>query len=356
MIWLKLWIKLKGKYSLTPDYSQYDFTRIHPVIMTGCIRQKNTDFRVDEIPSIQPEGSGEHVWLKIQKTGSNTDWVAGQLAKIAGVKKKDVGYAGLKDRHAVTTQWFSVYLPGKDEPNWQASLPSEVEILESTRHTRKLRTGALQGNRFEIIVRNCQGDKKALEKRIDSILASGVPNYFGEQRFGHNFSNIEKAVAWFAGEFKPKGKHIQGIYLSAARSWIFNRILEQRLSQVEFDQLLDGEVFLLDGSRSWFQEPLTDEIIERYKQRDIHPTAALWGKGESPAQAGVAMLEEHVASENTNIIKGIESNGLKHERRSVRLFADNFDSIWLDETTLQLKFQIPTGAFATSFLREVVKF
>jgi tRNA pseudouridine13 synthase len=341
---------------LTLDNSQYEFARLHPVIMTGCIRQKESDFRVDEIPSVQPEGTGEHVWLKVQKTGSNTDWVAGQLAKIAGVKKKDVGYAGLKDRHAVTTQWFSIYLPGKDEPDWQASLPPEIEILESTRHTRKLRTGALQGNRFEIIVRDCKGDEEALNARIDSIQHTGVPNYYGEQRFGHNFSNVEKATAWFSGDFKPKGRHLQGIYLSAARSWIFNKILEQRLLKHEFDQLLDGEVFLLDGSKSWFQEPLTAEITERHRQRDIHPTAALWGKGGSPAKASVAILEEGVCSGNVNIIKGLEANGLKHERRSIRLFADNLSLNWQDETTFQLKFQIPAGSFATAFLREVIDF
>ncbi|KAG1654005.1 tRNA pseudouridine synthase D [Nymphon striatum] len=119
--------------------------------LTGVIRSCPEDFQVDEIPVFEPSGKGEHVLLHIQKTGENTDWVAGILAKIAGVPRRDVSYAGLKDRNAVTTQWFSVQMPGKEAPDWKKDLPDSIVLLDETRHDRKLKRGTLKGNQFKLI-------------------------------------------------------------------------------------------------------------------------------------------------------------------------------------------------------------
>lgn len=126
---------------------------------TGVIRSQPADFMVKEQLGFEPSGTGEHVFLQIEKTGENTDYVARLLARFAKVRQRDVGYAGLKDRHAVTCQWFSVWLPGQAEPNWAELASDNLKILHTIRHARKLKRGALAGNHFQIIIRDWQGDR-----------------------------------------------------------------------------------------------------------------------------------------------------------------------------------------------------
>jgi tRNA pseudouridine13 synthase len=351
---------------------------VNPPLFSGCIRQQVDDFKVDEIPSIQPSGKGEHIWLKLRKVNTNTDWLAGQLARIANVKKRDVGYAGLKDRHAVTTQWFSIYLseskthsaPNSPHisptlPNWAAHLPPEVSILEETRHTRKLRTGALKGNHFDLVIRDCQSLEQTnlqdslaelLAQRLDVLKQQGVPNYFGEQRFGKDLSNLQGVKAWFAGEFKPKSRHMQGLYLSAARAWLFNQILAARVEQQNYQSLLDGDVFVLAGSHSWFYEPLNEALRQRYQRFDIHPSAALWGKGELASRAAVAQLEQNIAKEYSLLARGLEQQSLTQDRRSIRLMLNDLQHTWQSPQQLRLRFALPSGAFATTVLKELMRY
>lgn len=338
------------------DYQSFEFASVYPNLLTGKIRQQDEDFVVNEIPSFLPSGSGEHVWLKLQKQNANTDWVAGQLAHIANVNKKDVGYAGLKDRHAVTTQWFSVYLPGKPAPAWQAALPDEVTVLEENRHNRKLRTGALQGNEFNILIKECSGDRKSLEERINAIQGSGIPNYFGEQRFGRDFANLRRANEWFDGQFSPKNRNLKSLLLSSARSWIFNRILHERIQQRAFHRLMEGDVFQLAGSNSWFYEPLNDVLLERFQQGDLHATATLWGEGELASQHKVAELELQIANIHPLFMKGLAQHRLKQERRSIRVIPQNLSYEWKNNDELSLKFCMPAGCYATALLKEVVKY
>jgi len=325
--------------------------------ISGVIRSYPEDFMVDEIQSFTPTGEGEHVWLHIKKTGENTDWVAGLLAKIANVPRKDVSFAGMKDRNAVTTQWFSVQMPGREAPDWQKALPESIYILDEKRHNRKLRRGTLDGNHFKITIRDYAGEEKELNQGIEQIRQKGIPNYFGEQRFGHNGLNVQKAEQWFKGEFKVKSRQKRSIYLSAARSWIFNHVLSERVKNGTWNKAIDGDVFMLDGTKSCFTEPLTSEIIKRIEQLDLHPTGVLWGRGRLSSQSEIAHLEMQIAEKFQNLCDGLERNGLKQERKSLRLTVKNLNySIDNKEKIVVINFSLPAGTYATSVLEELGEF
>ncbi|MCA1804443.1 MAG: tRNA pseudouridine(13) synthase TruD [Xanthomonadaceae bacterium] len=244
------------------------------------LRVEPEDFQVTEIPVCLPDGQGEHLWLRVRKRDSNTEWVAKQLARWAGVGPAQVSYAGLKDRHAVTEQWFSIQLPGQPDPDPAALASDEFHVEEMARHSRKLRRGALKGNHFALRLRDWQGDKALLEQRLQSIAAGGVPNYFGEQRFGHDGGNLEQARRLFAGELKKCPRHQRGLYLSAARSWLFNHIASLRVAAGTWDQALPGDFLQLDGRHAGFVAEVGDgELAARLSALQVHPTGTLWGRG-----------------------------------------------------------------------------
>jgi len=330
-------------------------------LLSGVLRSQPEDFQVDEIQSFTPSGQGEHVWLHIQKTGENTEWVAGLLAKIAEVPRKNVSFAGMKDRNAVTTQWFSVQMPGREAPDWQQSLPESIQILDEKRHDRKLRRGTLEGNRFKITIRDFKGSKEELKTTLESIRQQGIPNYFGEQRFGHNGFNVQKAEQWFKGEFKVKSRQKRSIYLSAARSWVFNHVLSERVKNGTWNQAIDGDIFMLEGTKSSFSEAINEDILTRVKQLDLHPTGVLWGRGRLASQAETEKLEAQIAEKFPKLCDGLERNGLKQERKALRLNVKEL-SYLLDENEdknkkkLVLKFTLPAGAYATSVLQEIGNF
>jgi len=325
--------------------------------LTGVIRSCADDFQVDEIQQFTPSGEGEHVWLKIKKTGENTEWVAGLLAKIAEVPQKDVSYAGLKDRHAVTTQWFSVQMPGREAPDWQSGLPDSIIVMNEERHNRKLKRGALKGNAFRLTIREFSGKEEMLRDAVKRIVEEGIPNYFGEQRFGRDGENIRKSQQWFKGDLKVKSRPKRSIYLSAARSWIFNHILSQRVEEGTWNQAIQGDVFMLEGSKSCFAEDIDEAIIQRIQDQALHPTAALWGRGSLSSSDDVAKLETDVAEQLKILSEGLEKNGLKQERKSLRLSVKDLDYILdADNKVLVLNFSLPAGAYATSVLSEIGNF
>ncbi|VAW85894.1 tRNA pseudouridine(13) synthase [hydrothermal vent metagenome] len=323
-------------------------------LISGLIRSTPEDFQVDEVLGFEADGDGTHAFLKVRKKNANTEWVAKQIARFAGVRQVDVGYAGLKDRRAVTTQWFSVDLAGKEEPDWHSLTEGGIEFVEITRHRRKLKRGALQGNRFKLVVRDIEGDLDLLKDRISKISLSGVPNYFGEQRFG--FSNLEKASAMFAGKLKKVRRPEKGMYLSAARSWIFNRILAARVESGAWNQAMAGDVMMLAGSQSIF--PIAapdDEIAQRINELDVHPTGAMWGSGELVSTMEVAALEQSVAKDEALFCDGLTRAGLKQQRRSLRLIPEDLQCTRLEPQVVELQFELPAGSYATVVLRELFR-
>jgi tRNA pseudouridine13 synthase len=321
----------------------------------GVMRTQPEDFFVDEVLGFEPDREGEHVLLQVEKRNTNTQWLADQLARFAGIPKRDVSYAGLKDRNAVTRQWFSLGLAGAAEPDWDNLPIDNVRVLQHARHRRKLRRGALQGNRFHLRIRELQGDLAALETRLQRIAQQGVPNYFGEQRFGHHGANLQQAEAMFQGK-RIKDRHKRSLYLSAARSFLFNELLSQRVASGDWDRAIAGDVMLLAGSNSYFVPETNDTTIQqRLSSFDIHLSGCLWGKGDTPAQAEAAELERTLAETHPVLCRGLEQAGLKQERRALRLpVADLQWQLAAAEQTLELRFMLPAGAYATTVLREVV--
>ncbi len=341
---------------MTDEFSRL-FPAVNDITAHGDLRTVPEDFRVTECIEVTFSGQGEHLWLNIQKTGCNTHWVAQQLAAACGVAKHQVGYAGLKDRHAVTSQWFSVQLPDKDNPeDIQACLPDQVVILQAQRHHKKLKTGGLRANRFELFIRNMQGDRQQIEQNLAGIRNNGVPNYFSVQRFGRNMNNVPKAEAWFKGDFRPKGRQLKGLLLSAARSWIFNHIVARRIKGGIWDKPVDGDVFQLNGSRSWFKDDHgkdgLQQIRERLSEHDIHITAALWGDDELPSTQLAAQLENDIAGCYPGLLAGIRRQRMAHDRRAIRLLAGDLSHRWSDND-LALSFELPAGCYATSVISEI---
>ncbi|VAW61343.1 tRNA pseudouridine(13) synthase [hydrothermal vent metagenome] len=331
-------------------FSELAFSQGEPKT-SGRLKVQNSDFCVDEIMPIQTSGEGEHLWMLIEKDGSNTDWVAQQLAKHAGVKSMAVSYAGMKDRHAVTTQWFSLHLPGMDDPDFSTLQSDEFKILKSVRHNRKLKRGALSGNRFQIRITELSGELDSLEERLQMIKQNGVPNYFGEQRFGRDMGNLFKAEKMFNRELKKVKKQQRGLYLSSARSWIFNQILSTRIQQKNALTPMLGEVYMLNGKSACFVSENNDDELQRLNKKEINLTASLWGDGESMATADVFALEQSVANQFKNLAEGLQSARLKQERRSMRLAPENLT--WnINGDVLEMEFDLPAGTFATMVLRE----
>lgn len=324
--------------------------------LSGVIRTFAKDFKVDEKFAFEATGEGEHALLHIKKEDTNTDWLSRQISQLAGVRKVDVSYAGLKDRNAITTQWFSVWLPGKPDPDWSLLNSENVEVLSTCRHNRKLRRGSLLGNQFTLVVRDIEGDVSDLEQRINLIAQDGVPNYFGEQRFGIDGRNLEKAEIMFGGK-REKDRFKRGIYLSAARSAMFNDVLSQRVEMDKWSNGISGDVMLLDNSHSYFLAiDIDDKIIQRLKEHDIHPSGPLWGRGELLSKGAVSELENTLPDKFEVFDKGLKNARLDQERRSLRLSVKNLEWNYdVENKLLNLSFFLPAGGYATSVLREIVK-
>lgn len=323
-------------------------------VLDAVIRTTPEDFMVDEIDGFEPSGSGEHLLLTIRKRGMNTAFAASRIAQWAGVGEMAIGYAGMKDRHAVTRQRFSVHLPKRIAPDLAALESSDLQILHSHWHAKKLPRGALAGNRFELVLRDVEGDKEAIQARLTAIAARGVPNYFGEQRFGRDAGNVANALAMFGG--RRMRREQRTILLSAARAQLFNQVLSARVADGSWDRGLEGEAWMLDGSRSVFgPEPWSEALAARLATFDIHPSAPLWGRGELRSMAAARALELAALADGQSLAlrNGLEAAGLKQERRATRLLPKPLAWDWPDPASLRLRFALPPGAYATTVLAEL---
>jgi len=304
---------------------------------SATLKGLNEDFIVTELPLQQPCGEGEHLWLDVEKNGANTAFVAQQLANAAGVQEWDVGYAGLKDRYAITRQWFSIYLPnGKakgETPDLTQLQHPEFKVLSQTRHVKKLRRGDLQGNRFRILLRDVTGDRDAIEANLRAVASQGVPNYFGAQRFGFEGGNVTQGQAMLAREIRVRNPKKKGLYLSAVRSFVFNEVLALRIQQGLWGQTLPGDVM---DEAGW-------------------PTGPLWGRGRVSTTAQAQVLENGVAERHASLCDGMEHAGLDQERRSLVASPVDMSWEWPQADQLLLAFALPAGNYATSVLNEILR-
>lgn len=312
----------------------------------GRLRASPADFRVSEIPRVEPDGEGDHWLVEVEKRGHTTPQVAEDLARAAGVAARHVGYAGLKDRDAVTRQWFSV--PVSQHPPEQWAL-AQGRVLRFDRHRRKLRRGTLSGNHFQIVLRGVTGPAEELDRLLGRIASRGVPNYFGPQRFGREGDNVDQLLRHL-----PRRGNRRGLLLSAGRAWIFNRVLAERVRDERWDQPMDGDVMMLEGSRSWFAaRPDDPELFDRCRRGDIHPSGPLWGRGELPGSGAAAALERRIAGEEAAVADRLERAGMDPDRRPLRLPVAGLEWVWRG-ADLELDFRLPPGGYATTVIRELV--
>jgi tRNA pseudouridine13 synthase len=331
-------------------------TVLHPPRAHGAplgraqLRAVPEDFCVREWLGFEADNAGDHWLLKVRKRDANTLWVAKQLARIGGAHPKDVGFAGIKDRHALTEQSFTV--PARGDLDWLQVRGEGFEVIAAARHRRKLKRGALKGNDFAIVLRDFSGDVSKLRERV-SALSSGVPNYFGPQRFGRDANNLTAAQQWAQSGRVPLDRHDRSFAISAARSAIFNAVLAARVADGSWNRLGEGDVANLDGSGSVFAVASVDEVLaRRCEELDIHPTGPLWGMN-STSSGAIAGLEAQVAAGFPEFSALLGRERVEAERRPLRMRVN--DLTCSDEDgNVRLTFRLSRGSFATAVLHELI--
>jgi tRNA pseudouridine13 synthase len=335
----------------------------------GRLRAQPEDFVVDEDLGFAPSGAGAHVLVRVRKRGANTEWVAREIARHARCRPGDVGFAGMKDRHAVTTQWFSVPSPrgaayvGDTIALLTGAKGEGYEVLEAHAHAKKLPRGALAGNRFAILVRDVAARSgtvegahadassmdAALAARVTAIARDGLPNFFGPQRFGREGANLRK-ISPDVSAIHPRERTY---VLSAARSLVFNAVLTERVKDGSWCRLEAGDVANLDGKGSVFPvDAVDDGLTARIAALDVHPTGPMWGQGELLSQGRVRELEQRVGGELAEACELVIAAGMNQERRALRLAVRELG--WERQgSDVLVSFWLTKGSFATPVLNEI---
>ena len=318
----------------------------------GRLKAEFADFIVQEELGYPLAGEGEFIAVKVRKTNANTLFVGEQLAKFVGISAKNMSYAGLKDRHAVTEQWFCLHLAGKETPDFSAFECEGVEILEVTRHNRKIRIGALEGNYFELLLRDVE-ETDELKQRLNQLQAVGFPNYFTEQRFGRDGHNLTQAQRWASGEISVKDRKKRSFYLSAARSEVFNLVVSQRIADQQMQTILSGDYLQLAGSNSFFEVKAEDLVQsqQRLDENDVLLTAPLIGEN-SLEQKGNER-EKAIVAQHENLISLMKKERMNTARRA--MLCKPQDLRWQFEPEgLRLTFFLNSGSYATGLVRELI--
>lgn len=311
------------------------------------LKEQAEDFRVDEVLPLERDGAGEHLCLYIEKRGDNTEYLARQLARLADCRPMDVGFCGLKDRHSVTRQWFSLYRPGKEAEDQalMGRISESWKVVDQVRLPRKLRRGDHQGNRFRILLRHVEGDREALEAGLRRLASEGCPNYFGPQRFGHDGGNLDHAANLDPADIRSggsrkrrRGRQSTGsgssknvLYFSAARSWLFNEILARRVSDGSWKRVIEGEP----------------------DQHASAPTGPLWGDGGTAATGMQEKMERDLVGQWPTLARLFADTRMKPERRSLVCMPRELEWQWSGVDQLELEFGLLPGQYATAVLGEL---
>ncbi|MDH1306403.1 tRNA pseudouridine(13) synthase TruD [Pseudomonas fulva] len=321
---------------------------------TAVLKAVAEDFQVDEVLDIPLSGQGEHLWLWVEKRELNTEEAARRLARAAGVPARVISYAGLKDRQALTRQWFSLHLPGKADPDLSRAEDANLRVLKQMRHQRKLQRGAHSSNGFTLRLTQLAADHQAVDARLAQLKANGVPNYFGTQRFGHAGGNVHDALAWAERQALPEQRNVRSRLLSAGRSYLFNQVLAARVADGSWASAQVGDLLAFTDSRSFFPAAEAECADPRLAVLDLHPTGPLWGEGDSPASGRTRALEDSVGAAQPALCQWLAKAGMDHERRILRLPIAGLTWHYPEPDILQLEFVLPAGCFATVVVREVV--
>ena len=334
----------------------------------GKIRICPEDFEVEEIPAYEPCGTGDHLFLWTEKRGRTTREVALEIARRLGADARDVGYAGLKDRNALTRQYFSV--PASPSVLGKLlsldNLPADAgfRVLSSARHGNKLKTGHLKGNRFRILIRDTVPDAPDRALAIlAELAAAGLPNAFGAQRFGRDGMNAARGRALVLGEKTPetarlfRDRFLRRLCISAYQSLLFNRLLARRMADGLFQRAVPGDLMKKLDTGGLFISEDADADTHRMETFGIAPTGPLFGHrmmcpaGDALAREEAILAEEGIRLDSFRHLKG-DAEGA---RRPLRIPVTASAAPGADEGTLRLDFALPKGSFATVLLREVMK-
>ncbi|MEO1037241.1 MAG: tRNA pseudouridine(13) synthase TruD [Pseudomonadota bacterium] len=324
---------------------------------SGVIRTVADDFVVAEELGFAPASDGAHWLVHVKKRLATTPWAAKVLSRAFAVPVREVGYSGLKDRHAVTTQWFSLPRQLTAERPSPGELAEGIEILEVGCMQRKLRRGVHKRNRFSIVVRDVDADASGLDAALVALRTNGFANYFGAQRFGRAGSNLDLATRLVDGD--RVAKHQREYAVSAMRAYLFNGLAAARVGGAAWPGWQDGDHAILDGSNSHFSIAVTDlELAPRFVRGDVHPGATLWGRQGSLLDGAAAEQERALVARADNEVFGawLERDRSASMLRAVRAVPSGFD--WQydrDARALELRFALGRGSFATALLDEVLR-
>ncbi|PDO84231.1 tRNA pseudouridine(13) synthase TruD [Kosakonia pseudosacchari] len=336
------------------DFDNLTFLHGKPVA-SGVLKANPEDFVVVEDLGFEPDGEGEHILVRIVKNGCNTRFVADALAKFLKIHAREVSFAGQKDKHAVTEQWLCARVPGNAMPDLSAFQLEGCKVLEYARHKRKLRLGALKGNAFTLVLREIS-DRADVEARLQAIAQKGVPNYFGAQRFGIGGSNLQGALRWAQSDAPVRDRNKRSFWLSAARSALFNQIVSTRLKKTDFNQVVDGDALQLAGRGSWFVATREEqaELQTRVEAKTLMITASLPGCGEWGTQRDALALEQQAVADAPELQALLVREKVEAARRAMLLYPQKLSWNWWDDVTVELRFWLPAGSFATSVVRELI--
>jgi tRNA pseudouridine13 synthase len=323
----------------------------------GALRSSPEDFRVDELPAYLPSGAGPHLYLKVEKRGRTTRDVVRAIAGALGVPERDAGYAGLKDRDAVTTQWLS--FPAAREPDPRALEGPGLRVLEASRHANKLRPGHARGNRFQVAVRG--GDVARARACAAALAASGLPNFFGAQRFGRDGGNAAVGRALLRGDATPEARRaardrfLRRLSLSAWQSALFNRWLAERMRDGLFATAIAGDVLkkLDTGGIFTCEDPALDAA--RVARFEVSPAGPMFGHRLRPASGEAGAREARLlAAEGIGPAELARGGGeTEGTRRAARLRVEvELEAI---EGGYLARFELPRGSYATVVMRELTK-
>ena len=301
---------------------------------SALYRQQPEHFQVIETLNFKPEAEGDHLYLYIQKSDTNTDWLASELARKAGLEAVDVGYAGRKDRFAVTQQWFSLHLPKSKTVNPSIFEGANYQIIEQSRHTKKLRIGELAYNQFKLQLIEFEGSFASFEKRLELIASQGFPNYFGPQRFGRQAENVNKALAMLSGKVRVTDRNKRSIYLSAARSYLFNLVLAKRIEKGCWLLPIKGDNFSDQQGRSTITGPM-------------------FGDGENSVTDAALILETEVLATQASLCEGLANSRIQWQRRPLSVIPADV-SCKENAQGIEIQFTLTAGSYATSLLRELL--
>lgn len=320
--------------------------------VSGVLKSSPADFQVDEELGFEPDEDGEHHFLLVEKTGLSTPELITRIAHDYSLHPGLIGHSGLKDKHARTSQWLSLHLPGKSLPAGK-SAGDGYRILRQARHRRKLRPGSHKFNAFQLCLREVSKLPDQTIAQINLVTRQGFANYFGAQRFGRRQDNVKQALAQLANRRLQRSR--KSILLSSLRSYLFNQILARRISLGHWDKPLSGDVFMLRGSHSIFRDEISEDLLARYQQLDIASSASLYGTGRNQIADEAQALEEQVFAQYEEITDCLDRQGSKLQMRALRAVADDFSYDYdAEKRNLRLKLTLPAGSYVTTLLEHFI--